>query len=68
MRIDLRYNVEKTDAETCPFDIEVSSKLIKLDKTEITIGKLRFVLIFIVKHGKKELKVIINDDNQSKVF
>ena len=44
MKIDLRYNVEKTDIEKCPFDIEVTSTEIKLDKTAINIGKARYVL------------------------
>ena len=44
MRIDLRYNVEKTAVQKCPFDINVTSNLIKHDKLAIVIGKLRYVI------------------------
>ena len=44
MRIDLRYNVEMTDVQKCPFDINVTSKLIKHNKTAIELGKLRYVI------------------------
>ena len=44
MRIDLRYNVEKTDVQKCPFVIEVNSNLIELDKTAINIGKFKYVI------------------------
>ena len=52
MRIDLRYNVEKTDVEKCPFDIEVTSNLIELDTPSINIGKFKYE----IKKFKYEIK------------
>ena len=39
IRVDLRYNVDKSELETCPFDIDVTSTPIDLDETAINIGK-----------------------------
>ena len=58
MRIDLRYNVEKTDVEKCPFDIEVTSNLIELDTTSINIGKFKYEIKKFKYEIKKEFPVV----------